>query len=161
MKSDTHKKLQEIVKGYYAEKGWIAIIEQCIKGKKIDVLVQEIKSKHTIANEIQLSPKHSLENIQLDLKVGCDEVRIIAENNAVLVKIKEEILRRLEKELFEKVKFQIIEEFIPSKKQQNKKNKAEFNMEDNTEDNMEKNREEKGVMPREDFVKRIINRWQP
>ncbi len=114
MKSNSHKRLQEIVRDYYRQKGWIAIIEAFVNGKKIDVLSQNIKTKYTIANEIQLSPQHFLENIQLDFKAGCSEVKIICADKTVLEKIRKKTSQELNKELFGKTKFQLIEEFIPS-----------------------------------------------
>ena len=115
MKSDSHKKLQEIVRDYYRQKGWIAIIEGFVRGKKIDVLSQNIKTKYTIANEIQLSAQHFLENIRLDFnKAGCDEVKIICADKTVLEKIRKKTSQELNKELLERTKFQLIEEFIPS-----------------------------------------------
>jgi hypothetical protein len=113
MKSEIHKKLQERVRNYYREKGYVAVIEHCVKGKKIDVLAQHIKSKRTIANEIQLSSKHFLENIMLDFKIGCDEVKIITTDKRVLNQIKERASKKLDKSLLKRTKFQLIEEFVP------------------------------------------------
>lgn len=113
MKSDTHKNLQEIIGDHYRTKGWIAITEQCINGKKIDVLAQDIKTKHIIANEVQLASKHFIENILLDFKAGCNEVRIISANKTVLEEMKQKASKKLDKNLLGKIKFQLIEEFIP------------------------------------------------
>ena len=115
MKSNSHKRLQEIVRDYYRQKGWISIIEGFVKGKKIDVLSQNIKTKYTIANEIQLSPQHFLENIRLDFRAGCDEVKIICIDKMVLERIRKKTFQELNKELLEKTKFQFIEEFITPK----------------------------------------------
>ena len=115
MKSNSHKRLQEIVRDYYRQKGWIAIIEGFVKGKKIDVLSQNIKTKYTIANEIQLSPQHFLENIRLDFKAGCDEVKIICIDKTVLERIRKKTFQELNKELLEKIRFQLIEKFIAPK----------------------------------------------
>ena len=136
MKSNVHKESQEIVKTYYRQKGWIAIIEHYIAGKKIDVLSQEIKTKYTIANEIQISPEHSLENIDLDFRAGCDEVIIICIDQKVLEQIKKKTSQNLTKDFLEKTKFQLIDEFIPLKNNNKiKQNKAEFNTEFNVEQN--------------------------
>ncbi len=113
MKSDTHKNLQEIIGDHYRTKGWIAITEQCINGKKIDVLAQDIKTKRIIANEVQLASKHFIENILLDFKAGCNEVRIISANKTVLEEMKQKASKKLDKNLLGKIKFQLIEEFIP------------------------------------------------
>ena len=115
MKSDSHKKLQEIVRDYYRQQGQIALIEEFVRGKKIDVLSQNVKNKYTIANEIQLSPQHFLENIRLDFRAGCDEVKIICADKTVLEKIRKKTSQELGKELLEKIKFQLIEEFISPK----------------------------------------------
>ena len=128
MRSDAHNELQDIVKAHFQAKGWIAIKEHFIDGKKIDVLVQDKKTKYTIANEIQLTPKHYKENILLDLKVGCDEVRIISINKKVSEQIKRKAAKELDEKLFRKVRFQIREEFIPHLNNNNIiQNKAEFN----------------------------------
>ncbi len=113
MRSDKHNKIQDSIKKYYADMGWIAIKEHFIKGKKIDVLAQNISTKYTVANEVQLSLKHSLENIVLDLKVGCDEVKIISTNIELSKKIENKIRSQLSKSILEKVNFHIADEFIP------------------------------------------------
>ena len=113
MKSSSHKNLQEAIKNYHREKGHIAIIEHYIMGKKIDVLVQDIKTKHTIAYEIQLTYKHFRENILLDFKTGCDEVRIICIDNTTLEQIKRRASSVIDKTLLDKTRFQHIGDFIP------------------------------------------------
>ena len=113
MRSDAHNELQDIVKDHFQAKGWIAIKEHCVNGKKIDVLAQDKRTKYTIANEIQLTPKHYKENILLDLKAGCDEVRIISINLKVSDQIQRRAYGELNKTVLEKVKFQSKEEFIP------------------------------------------------
>lgn len=115
MKSDSHKRLQERVRDYYRQQGWIALIEEFVSGKKIDVLSQNVKTKYTIANEIQLSPQHFLENIRLDFRAGCDEVKIICIDKTVLERIRKKTFQELDEELLKKIKFQLIEEFIPLK----------------------------------------------
>lgn len=112
MRSNSHKRLQETVRDYYRHQGWIAIIEEFVRGKKIDVLSQNVKTKYTIANEIQLSPQHFLENIRLDFRAGCDEVKIICIDKTVLERIRKKTVQELNKELLKKIKFQLIEEFI-------------------------------------------------
>ena len=140
MKSKLHKKLQEIVRDYYKGKeGWIAIVEESIRGKKVDVLAQEIKSKYTVANEIQVSYKHFLENIMLDLKANCDEVRIISADPKVLEQMEEKASKKLDRNFLVRVRFQLIQEFIPIKTIESISNTAEFNTEDNPETNAEEN----------------------
>jgi len=119
MKSNDHKEAQKTIMDYYLSIGWIAIIEHYIKGKKIDVLAQNIKTKHTIANEIQLASRHFLENIQLDFNVGCDEVAIICIDDSTLEEIKRKAQASLDKNLFGKTRFQHIEEFIPHSRNNN------------------------------------------
>lgn len=136
MKSDKHKEAQEIVRDYYRQKGWIAIVEAFVRNKKIDVLSQDISTKHTIANEIQLSAKHFIENIQLDFEAGCNEVSIICIDKKILEKIKKKTLQELNQEFLGKIKFQLIEEFIPLQTNiKNNRNKAELNPETNPEQN--------------------------
>lgn len=143
MKSDTHKQLQEIVRDYYRKKGWIAIIEHYVEGKKIDVLAQDIKSKYTIANEIQLSPKHFIENVLLDSKTGCDEISIISNDKTILEQMKK-ASKTLDASLLQNIKFHLIEEFIPhqltTENNNNIRNKAELNPELNAEQNQQERR---------------------
>ncbi len=113
MKSDNHKNMQETIKNQYISKGYIAVIEHYINGKKIDVLVQDIKTKHSMAYEIQLSSQHCIENIHLDFKAGCDEVIIVSDNENELQKMREAASRNLDKNTLSKVKFQLMQEFIP------------------------------------------------
>lgn len=113
MKSTDHKEAEKTIRDYYRAIGWIAIIEYYINGKKVDVLAQNIKTRHTIANEIQLAPKYFLENIQLDFKAGCDEVVIICVDDSTLEEIKRKSRSGLDKNLLGKTRFQHIREFIP------------------------------------------------
>ena len=130
MRSDAHNELQDIVKDHFQAKGWIAIKEHCINGKKIDVLAQDKKTKYTIANEIQITSNHYKENILLDLKAGCNEVRIISINKKVSEQIERGAAKELDEEVFRKVRFQVKEEFIPHLNNNNiMLHKAEFNAE--------------------------------
>ena len=113
MRSNAHNNFQDIIKDRYQAAGWIAIKEHCVAGKKIDVLAQNPETKHTIANEVQLTPKHYKENILLDFKVGCDEVWIISINKKVSSRIENKALKELDKRLLPKVRFLTIEDFIP------------------------------------------------
>jgi len=113
MKSIKHKELQNIVKNYYISIGYIAFEEYDINGKQIDVLAQNTKTKHIIANEIELSPRHCLENIRLDFKVGCDEVIIICENRTTLEEIKQKTKTSLDRNILSKVSYRIISDLIP------------------------------------------------
>ncbi len=113
MRSDAHNELQDAIKGHFQARGWIAIKEHCIDGKKIDVLVQNMKTRYTIANEVQLTVKHALENIIRDLKVGCDEVRIISINQKISDRIERRVHRELNRNQLQKVRFQVKEDFIP------------------------------------------------
>ncbi len=113
MRSDAHNEMQDDIKDYFQSIGWIAIKEHCINGKKIDVLAQNIKTRYTIANEVQMSAKHAVENVIRDLSVGCDEVRIISINQKISDRIEKKALRELNKSLLKKVRFQVKEDFIP------------------------------------------------
>lgn len=112
MRSNLHRQLQEAVKDYYQQKGWIAIVEHYVKGKKIDVLAQN-SEKFTIANEIQLTPKHCVENIKLDFKAGCNEVHIISPDKKILEQQIKRASQKLNKNILSKVKFIPATEFIP------------------------------------------------
>ncbi len=130
MRSKAHSELQDTARDHFQAIGWIAIKEYCVRGKKVDVLVQSRASKYTIAVEVQLTPKHYKENILSDLKVGCDEVWIISISKKVSDQIEIKASEELDKELFRKVRFLTKEDLIPYLKQQQiKQNKAEFNTE--------------------------------
>ena len=137
MKSARHKELQTIIKNYYKGLGWLSIEEHSIKGKRIDVLAQNINTKHVIANEIELSPKHCLENITIDLRVGCNEVIIICESRKTLEGIKQKATANLGRNILSKVSFRLISEFIPLINNIKQKNTGEFNAEVNQENNLE------------------------
>lgn len=113
MKSADHKDSQKTVRDYFRRIGWIAITEYCVNGKKVDVLAQNIETKKTIAFEIQLTSKHFLENIKLDLKAGCNEVVIVCLDVSTLEEIRKKSQTSLDKNLLGKIRFQHIEEFIP------------------------------------------------
>jgi hypothetical protein len=100
MRSDMHNELQDQVRDYYISKGWIAIKEHCLRGKKIDVLAQHIKSKYIIGIEIELSAKHSVDNIVRDLEERSKQ-------------IEEKVKKQLNNSLLEKVTLHIADEFIP------------------------------------------------
>ena len=113
MKSLRHKELQEVINSYYKKAGWISTIEHYVNGKKIDVLAQNIKTKHIIANEIELTSRHCIENIRLDLTAGCNEVVVICENSETLDAVKQKVKSYLEKNMLDRVSFRLIREFIP------------------------------------------------
>jgi hypothetical protein len=113
MKSARHKELQEIISGYYKRAGWVSIIEHHIGGKKIDILAQNVATKYIIAIEVELTPRHCLENIRLDLKAGCNEVVIVCENSETLEAIRQKAQTNMDKNTLTKVKFRLIKEFIP------------------------------------------------
>ena len=140
MKSSKHKTAQRIVSSHYRKSGCISTVEHYIKGKKIDVLAQNIKTKYIIANEIELTPRHCLENIKIDLGVGCNEVVIICEDPAVLEAIRRKARKSLVKNILSKVSFRLIDEFIPhlnSGINSSSRNMREFNTETNAENNPE------------------------
>jgi hypothetical protein len=130
MRSKTHSDLQDTVLDHFQAIGWIAIKEHSVRGKKVDVLVQNRALKYTIAIEVQLTPKHYKENILSDLSLGCNEVWIVSISKKVSDRIEIKASEELDKELFRKVRFLTKEDLIPHLKQQQIiQNKAEFNAE--------------------------------
>ena len=115
MRSDAHNALQDWLIELYRARGLIAIKEYYMNGKKIDVLSQDILSRHTVANEIEFSPKHAVENIVRDLQAGCDQVRVFAVNTSVLTQIQNKAMRVLDNETLSKVAFYLIDDFFPIK----------------------------------------------
>jgi hypothetical protein len=114
MKSAKHRTFQRLVSSYFKRIGWLATIEHCLNGKKIDVLAQNMETKFIIANEIELTPRHCLTNIERDLEVGCNGVAIICPKLSVLEAIKRKAKTSLSRDILNKVRFQLITEFIPS-----------------------------------------------
>ena len=113
MKSAKHRAFQRLVSSYFKRLGWFATIEHWLKGKKIDVLAQDMKTKFIIANEIELTPRHCLTNIERDLEVGCNGVAIICAKASVLEAVKRKAKANLSRDILNKVRFQLITEFIP------------------------------------------------
>jgi hypothetical protein len=114
MRSNIHNKIQDTIKERSQAKGWIAIKEHYVNGKKIDVLLQNIRTRHTIAAEVQLTYRHTLENVFLDFRAGCDEVWIISINKKISDRIERKARVELNSSVLEKVRFLIMEEFIPN-----------------------------------------------
>lgn len=104
-----HRKLQKLLADYFINQGKIATVEAYI-GKNVDILVND--ADKTFAVEIQLTSKHCLQ-IKKDYELGCDEVWFICESTKVLNNIKRKIKTNLDKTLFEKTRFYLIEDFLP------------------------------------------------
>ncbi len=105
-----HRRLQRLIADYFINQGKVATIEAYI-GKNVDVLIND--RNKTIAIEIQLSPKHCLQ-IKKDFELGCDEVWIVCDSSIVLNNIKNQVKNYLDNTLFEKTKFYLIEDFLPT-----------------------------------------------
>ncbi len=116
-----HQELQKLLADYFMSQGKIAVVEAFI-GKNVDILVNDIDK--TIAVEIQLSPKHCLQ-IKEDFRLGCDEVWIVCESNNILNNIKNKVQHELDKTLYRKTKFHLIEDFLPHKNNKKQQNKTE------------------------------------
>lgn len=108
-----HRKYQSLIREYFVDLGKIALVEAYINGKNIDVFVQDIKTKKSIAVEIQLnkSPKLAFENIKKDFKAGCDEILLIFKKLADLRAVKKSIFKEIGKETIKKIKFRLIDDF--------------------------------------------------
>ncbi len=116
MRSEIHNDIQDSIKAQAQVADWIAIKEHYIKGKKIDVLLQSKRTRHTIAAEVQLTERHAVENIILDLSVGCDKVWIISINKKISNRIERRASRKLNMFVLEKVRFLVLDDFIPNLK---------------------------------------------
>ena len=114
MRSKVHNDIQDSIKEQSQTEGWIAIKEHFVKGKKIDVLLQNIRTRQTIAAEVQMTYRHALENIVFDLGVGCGEVWIISKNKKVSDRIERRAGTELNLSILEKVRFLVMEDFIPN-----------------------------------------------
>ncbi len=126
MKSSTHNRDQDSIIEHARTEDWIAIKEHYLNGKKIDVLLQNKRTRHTIAAEVQVTYNHGVENIILDLMAGCDEVWIISTNKKVSDRIERRAHRELDINILGKARFLVINEFIPNLKQQQIGHKAEL-----------------------------------
>lgn len=116
MRGKAHNDIQDSIKEQSQAEDWIAIKEHFVKGKKIDVLLQNMCTRKTIAAEVQMTYRHALENVVLDLGVGCDEVWIISINKKVSDRIERRAGTELNSSVLEKVSFLTTEEFIPNLK---------------------------------------------
>lgn len=105
-----HQNLQQRLARHFMAEGKLAVVEAFI-GKNVDILVYD--STKTIAVEIQVTPQHSLENIKADLRLGCNEVWIISTSIKVLNTIKNKVQPHLNDTLRNRVRFYLIEDFIP------------------------------------------------
>jgi len=113
-----HQEFQRHLADYFISQGKIAVVEAFI-GKNVDILLND--ADKTIAVEIQLSPKHCLQ-VKEDFRLGCDEVWIVCESTNILSNIKSKLRHELDKTLYRKTRFYLIEHFLPhkNKKLQNK-----------------------------------------
>ncbi|MEW6686068.1 MAG: hypothetical protein AB1393_07680 [Candidatus Edwardsbacteria bacterium] len=110
-----HRMAQRFIRDYYIRQGKLAVIEAYIGNKNIDVVVQDMKTKKTTSIEYQKTPKHVIKNVLLDLAFS-DEIIIVSSNLKVLQQIKRKIDKSIKSdEHKQKVKFQLLKEFIPQK----------------------------------------------
>ncbi len=112
-----HREYQRLLADYFRNQGMVTVIEAFI-GKNVDVLV--IDAGKTIAMEIQLTPKHCLQ-IEKDYELGCDEVWVLCESDKVLEVIEIKTREELAKSLFDKTKFCLIRDLLPTRKNRNNK----------------------------------------
>jgi len=110
-----HKRLQRNIANYFIKQGKVATVEPYI-GKNIDVLVHDLNK--TIAIEIQLSSKHCLQ-IEKDYLLGCDEVWFVCDSYSVVNNIRSKIKTNLDKTLFDKTRFYLIQDFFPTSDNKN------------------------------------------
>ncbi|MDQ1275230.1 MAG: ATP-binding protein [Euryarchaeota archaeon] len=108
-----HQKYQKILADYFRNQGKVAVIEAFI-GKNVDVLICD--NDKTVAVEIQLTSTHCLQIVN-DYDLGIDEVWIVCESARILNNIKSMVQDRLNKALFERTKFYLINELIPHNKE--------------------------------------------
>jgi len=108
-----HRKYQSLIKEHFANLGKIALVEAYINGKNIDVFVQDIETKKSIAVEIQLNknPKLAFENIKKDFKAGCDEILLIFKKLADLKTVKKSVFKEIGKEKIKRIQFRLIDDF--------------------------------------------------
>ena len=113
MRGKAHNNIQDSIKEHSQAAGWIAIKEHFVNGKKIDVLLQNLQTRMTIAIEVQTTERHALINIVSDLGVGCNEVWNISINKKVSDRIEGRAGKELNSNILEKVRFLVMEDFIP------------------------------------------------
>jgi len=114
MLSEEHNLVQDFIKEQFQARGWIAIKEHYIRGKKVDVLAQNKVTRFTVACEVQCTTKHYKENILLDFRAGCDEVWIISIFQKLSGHIEKKAHKELDASTLRKVRFLSVNEFIPT-----------------------------------------------
>lgn len=108
-----HRKYQSVIKEYFTNLGKIALVEAYINGKNIDVFVQDIETKKSIAVEIQLNknPKLAFENMKKDFKSGCDEILLVFKELVDLTAVKKRVFKEIGKETITRIQFRLIDDF--------------------------------------------------
>lgn len=109
-----HRRYQSVIREHFANLGKIALVEAYINGKNIDVFVQDIETKKSIAVEIQLNknPKLAFENIEKDFKAGCDEILLIFKKLADLKAVKKRTFKEIGKEKIKRIQFRLTDDFV-------------------------------------------------
>jgi hypothetical protein len=107
-----HKFLQHQVKKSMTAKGFKATIEKGIKGKNIDVVVEN-KEREILGVEIAMTDKDNERiNVYKDLfQAGCKKLVIIAKDKDILNSVKKKISASFDSDVLSKVSFCLLPEF--------------------------------------------------
>lgn len=109
-----HRLYQDRVAKSFEKEGNVVQVEDCEHGydfwKLVDVAVTTPKGMR-LAVEVELSPKHVLENIQRDFQVGFERVVIVTKKDLV-DRIKRMVERNLDSCVRDKVEVRQITEFV-------------------------------------------------
>ena len=119
-----HREAQTSIKDYYKRMGKIAIIEGFLQGKHIDILVYDLQTKKRIAIEYQTGKANALRNIFIDSQL-CHEVIIVSSKQHVLNRIKAEAEKTFSSEQCNRLKFHLLDDFVPHKRKETTTNIAE------------------------------------
>lgn len=108
-----HQQAQIIIRDYYRRLGKIAIIEGFIGGKHVDVLICNLLTKKTEAVEFETRyTPQALKNIFLDTE-RCHACTVVSSKPDVIKKIKSKAKKTFSPEKCRKLKFRLLDDFIP------------------------------------------------
>ena len=113
--SRTHQRAQNLIREYFAGTGTVAVVEASVKGKSMDVMVQDIHTKEITAVEIEVCGRRCLRNCILDLKAGCSRVIVIFFRERDLKREEELARTSMGSQAYGKIRFCLFQDFIPLK----------------------------------------------
>lgn len=109
-----HRYLQHRVKEEMTAQGFKAMLEKCIKGKNIDVVLEREGEK--VAVEIANTEKYEVINVRKDtFNAGFDKVVIIGRNRNVVAAVRKRIAAAFDSDVLSNVRCCVLADFIDGK----------------------------------------------